>query len=141
MPLSSTVFVANVKDTISLLFGVHSLIPAIMHGNVVVSSVFPSLKGMMNVFNKILGSVIGAKSTIYGDLRLANGVLLNVSSATTALLKSLAGFSVSAVSLISPVFIPKLISKIKNLVDKMKKSQLKEKLKNNYENKKYYFCS
>ena len=119
-------------SALSLLFGVHSLIPAIMHGNVVVSNSVPALKGMMNVFNKILGSVIGAKSTIYGDWRLANGVLLNISSATTALLKSLAGFSVSAVSLISPVFIPQLISKIKNLVDKMKKSHLKEKLKDSY---------
>lgn len=116
-------------SALSLLFGVHSVIPAIMHGNVVVSNAIPALKGMMNVFNKILGSVIGAKSTMYGGWKLANGVLLNVNSAATSLLKSLAGFSVSAISLVSPAFIPELISKIKNLVDKMKKGELKEKLK------------
>lgn len=120
-------------SSLALLFSTYSVIPAIMHGNTLVASSIPALKGMMNVFNKILGGVIGAKSTIYGGWKLANGVLLNASSATTALLKSLAGVSVSAVSLISPMFIPELISKIRLLVDKIKKYQLKEKLKDGYD--------
>lgn len=117
-------------SALSLLFGAHSLIPAIMHGNVLLANSMPALKGMMNVFNKILGGVIGAKSTIYGGWKLVNGISLNASSATTALLKSLAGIGVSAVSLLSPMFIPQLISKIKKLVDKIKKCELKERLNN-----------
>ena len=60
--------------------------------------------------------------------------MLNASSATTALLKSLAGISVSAVSLLSPMFIPELITKIKKLVDKIKKCELKEKLNKGIKN-------
>jgi len=121
-------------SALALLFGAHSLIPAIMHGNFVIGSRVSALNGMMKVFNKILGGVIGAKSTIYGGWKLANGVLLNANSATTALLKSLASISVSAVSLISPLFIPELITKIKKLVDKIKKSELKEKLNKGIKN-------
>ena len=35
--------------------------------------------------------------------------------------------------MISPAFIPELISRIKNLVDKMKKVELKEKLRDSYD--------
>lgn len=120
-------------SALALLFSAHSLIPAIMHGNALLGSSIPGLKGMMDIFNKILGSVIGAKNTINGGWKLVNGVLLNSSVAVTCLLKSLAGFGVTAVSLVAPMFIPNIISKIKLLVEEIKKCELKKRLKVRYD--------
>ena len=125
-------------SSLALLGSVNAIIPAIMHGNIVASASVPALKGMMTLFNKILGGVSGMTFTSYGVWKMANGAILNASVATTSILKSLATFGVGVVTLISPTFVPQIISKVKELVDKIKKYELKEKVMKKYENGKDY---
>lgn len=120
-------------SSLALLTSAFSLIPAIMHGNVIIGNAIPALKGMFNFFNKILGGCIGAKLNTSGVYRLASGALLNASTATTALLKSLASFSGGVVAMMFPTFVPQMITKIKELSEKIKNYELKERLVNTYQ--------
>lgn len=119
-------------SSLSLLTSSFTLIPAIMHGNTVLANAMPGLKGMFDVFNRILGGAIGATFTSEGVWKLARGVVLSASVATTSLLKGLAMLTGGAVALLSPTFVPQMIMQIKKLVDKIKTSELKEKLSDSY---------
>ena len=107
-------------STLALLNSGFTLIPAIMYGNSIISG------SMMNMFNKILGSAIGATFN-NGVWKLASGALLDASAATVSILKSIATFSAGVVAVISPMFVPQIIMLTKKLVDKIKKSELKAK--------------
>ncbi|MBQ6817381.1 MAG: hypothetical protein IJO27_03025, partial [Bacilli bacterium] len=119
-------------SSLALLSSSFTLIPAIMHGNSVIANAVPSLKGMFNFFNNILSKIIGATFTKEGLWKLASGVVLTSKVATTALLKSLAMLSGGVVTLLTPVFIPQLINEIKKLVNKIRQSELKQKLSDAY---------
>lgn len=120
-------------STLALLSSAFSLIPAIMHGNTVAGENIPPLKNLLNFFNKILGGCIGAKINNQGIYQLANGALLNAKTATTALLKSLATFSGGIAAAMMPTFVPQIITKIKQLIEKINNYELKERLVNTYE--------
>lgn len=110
------------------------LIPAIMQGNIMMGFSSPALRGFATSANKILGGLIGATCD-NGVWSLANGVIINPSVASTSLLKGLAISSVgtagilgTGVALGRQIINKDLITSIKNLVEKMKKFELKEKL-------------
>lgn len=121
------------------------LIPAIMHGNVMLSGVSPALGGFTSFVNGILGPISGA-TNVQGYWYLSNGVKLMSSSAgITALLKGIAvaGMGTAAIGTIAvkgvknaktsitseiPQMISSLVSKVKGLSAKVKKHELKEKL-------------
>lgn len=119
-------------SSLALLNSAFSLIPAIMYGNTIIGNSIPLFKGVFDFFNKILGGCIGAKINSLGIYRLANGTLLGASTATAALLKSLASFSGGVVAIMFPTFVPQIIFKIKQLTEKMKGYELKERLVNTY---------
>ena len=125
-------------SSLALLGSINALIPAIMYGNIVASANIPALKGMMNLFNKILGGVNGMTLTNYGVWKMASGTILNASTATTSILKSLATFGVGVATLLSPTFVPQIITKVKDLVNKIKKYELKEKITKKYDDSKDY---
>lgn len=99
------------------------LIPAIMHGNIMVGRTAPFLSGFTNFVNNILGGMIGATKTVKDTWLLANGVRITPSLASSSLLKGLAISGIGTTALVAP-----LVVGIKKLVEKMKKSELKEKL-------------
>lgn len=106
------------------LIGYHVLIPAIMHGNIMIAGTTPALRPFIKSMNKILGVVIGATKDSKGIWSLANGVIINPSCAASSLLKGLAVSGIGTAALVSP-----LIIEIKNLINKMKTSEFKQKLK------------
>lgn len=101
----------------------HVLIPAIMHGNIMMASTTPALRGFSKFVNSILGSAIGATRTSDGLWILSSGVIINPLSGTSSLLKGLAVSSVGSAALVTPVVIA-----IKKLSEKMKTVELKKKL-------------
>ena len=120
-------------SSLALLSSAFSLIPAIMHGNTVAGEKIPPLKSLLNFYNKILSGCIGAKINKQGIYQLANGALLNAKTATTALLKSLASFTGGIAAAMMPAFVPQIITKIKQLIEKIKNYEMKERLVNTYE--------
>lgn len=120
-------------SSLALLSSAFSLIPAIMHGNTVAGEKIPPLKSLLNFFNKILSGCIGVKINKQGIYQLANGALLNAKTATTSLLKSLASFTGGIAAAMMPAFVPQIITKIKQLIEKIKNYELKEKLVKTYE--------
>jgi len=91
-----------------LILGHSVIIPAIMHGNI----------------------MIGASRTSKGIWYLSNGVRLNSSLASASLLKGLAYSGLGNAVLLSPVIAGVVIS-IKNLIGKIKNVELKQNLKEN----------
>lgn len=106
------------------LISYHVLIPAIMHGNIMIAGTTPALRPFIKSMNKILGVVIGATKDSKGIWSLANGVIINPSCAASSLLKGLAVSGIGTAALVSP-----LIIEIKNLINKMKNAEFKQKLK------------
>ena len=119
--------------SISLVTSSYTLVPAIMHGNAMLGNAVPAFKGMMSFFNKILGSMIGASVGKNGAWVLATGAILNGTVATTAILKFLATIGVGTAALTAPLYIPQIISKVKELVEKIKAYDLKQKLSDTYQ--------
>lgn len=99
------------------------LIPAIMHGNIMIGSTTPALRGFVKFVNSILGSVIGAHRTTEGLWILASGAAINPAVGTSSLLKGLAISGVGTTALVAPIIIA-----IKKLIEKMKVVDLKQKL-------------
>lgn len=99
------------------------LIPAIMHGNIMIAYSSPALRPFIKFCDKILGGMIGATLDVEGIWTLANGVAINPSVAATSLLKGLAISGVASTALVAP-----LVVAIKKLVEKMKTTELKMKL-------------
>ena len=106
------------------LIGHQVLIPAIMHGNLMIEATTPMLRGFTTFVNRVLGGLINAKN-IDGWWFLANGVRLNNSYAATSLLKGLAISGIGSATLVAPVIVA-----IKKLVTKM---NLKQKFAEEYE--------
>ncbi|MBQ2872770.1 MAG: hypothetical protein IJE89_02080 [Bacilli bacterium] len=105
------------------LVGYHVLIPAIMHGNIMIGTAAPALSGFTNFVNNILGGIVGASKTVNGTWLLANGVRINASRAATSLLKGLAISGIGTTTLVAPIVVA-----IKKLVEKMNLAELKEKI-------------
>jgi len=99
------------------------IIPAIMHGNIMIAGLSPALRGPVKTINNLLGGLIGATRDKIGFWHLVNGVIINPSVASSSLLKGLAISGVGSAALIAPVVVA-----IKNLIEKMKMAELKEKL-------------
>jgi hypothetical protein len=116
----------------TLLTSGYTLVPALMHGNAMLGSAVPAFNGMMNFFNKVLGSLIGASLKKNGTWVLATGAVLNGAVATTSILKFLATIGVGTATFAAPLYIPQLVLKVKQLVDKIKEYELKQKLTDTY---------
>ena len=99
------------------------LIPAIMHGNIMIAYSSSALRPFIKFCDKILGGIIGATLDAEGIWTLASGVVINPSVAATSLLKGLAISGVGSTALIAPVIIA-----IKKLIEKMKTAELKQRL-------------
>lgn len=113
------------------------IIPAIMHGMMMIKLTMPASKPIMDFMINILGNFIGA-SKLGGVWTLKNGVMINSSIAATSLLK---GIALSSGGILGgTIFYSKLVSSliisIKKLVDKMKKVELKKKLSDEEKKKK-----
>lgn len=106
----------------------HVLIPAIMHGNIMISANSPTLRPFIKFTNNILGGMINAVKGTDGMWRLASGVIINPSCAASSLLKGLAVSGINSTLLVAP-----LVVVIKKLVDKMKMVELKQKLSESLE--------
>jgi len=106
----------------------HVLIPAIMHGNIMIAGTSPVLRPFIKFTNNILGGMIGATKDSLGIWTLANGVSINPSCAASSLLKGLAISGISSTALIAP-----LVVAIKKLVERMKTVKLKQKLSESFE--------
>ena len=102
------------------------LIPAIMHGNIMVANQAPALRGFAKFVNNILGGMIGATKDAAGIWSLANGAMINPSVASTSLLKGLAISSVGSALLLTPVIAGAVVG-VKKLISKMKEKGLKER--------------
>lgn len=115
------------------------IIPAIMHGNLLIANKSVALRPLMTGINKILGGAINAKvvDTIISGVpakvwQLANGNIISPSCATASLLKGIAISGIGSAALITPVVagIKALIGKIRNKEQKNENNQsLKDKLK------------
>lgn len=108
------------------------LIPAIMHGNMMIASTSPLLKGFALFSNNVLGGLIGATplgaTGVPAFWQLANGTLLGPSAAATSLLKGIAISGIGSTIMIAPVIVA-----VKKLIEKMKKADLKQKLQEEQE--------
>lgn len=104
------------------------IIPAIMHGNIMIGTTAPALAGFTNFVNNILGGMINAAKVTPSMWRLANGTIINAAGASTSLLKGLAISGLGTSALLAPM-IATLIAAIKKLKEKMKNINLKNELK------------
>lgn len=98
------------------------IIPAIMRGNILIGNSVPSLMPITFALDKVLGSIIGATYHMDKGTWLLNGIEINPSIASSALLKGVAITSVGS-SLVVPT-----VAAIKTLHNKMKKHKLKKEL-------------
>lgn len=113
------------------------IIPAIMHGMMMIKFTMPASKPIMDFMINILGNFIGA-SKLGGVWTLKNGVMINPSIAATSLLKGIALSSggILGGTIFYSNLVSSLIISIKKLVDKMKKDELKKKLSDEEKKKK-----
>ena len=113
------------------------IIPAIMHGMMMIKFTMPASKPIMDFMINILGNFIGA-SKLGGVWTLKNGVMINSSIAATSLLKGIALSSggILGGTIFYSGLVSSLIISIKKLVDKMKKVELKKKLSDEEKKKK-----
>lgn len=111
------------------LVSYHVLIPAIMHGNIMIAATSPVLRPFIKFTNNILGSVIGATRDVKGIWRLASGFVINPACGTSSLLKGVAISGITSAALVSPIVVA-----IKKLVEKMKTVELRQKLTDNLKN-------
>lgn len=113
------------------------LIPAIMHGNIMLAATVPALRGFVTFVNNILGGMIGATLNPLGQWILANGAIINPAVASTSLLKGLAISGLGSAVLLTPM-IAAIVMAVKKLMKKMKNSEFKfnfgEKFQNGKEN-------
>lgn len=96
------------------------IIPAIMHGNLMLMETMPAARGLLFGMNSVLSKMIGAK-TVGGLLTLSSGVIINPTVAASSILKGIAFSGLGTATLVTPV-----IAAVKELVDKMRKKKLKE---------------
>lgn len=111
------------------------LIPAIMHGNIMIGSTAPALSGFTNFVNNILGGMIGATKSVNRLWILSNGITLNPTLASTSLLKGLATAGLASSPYIATLMAPAIIA-VKKLVEKMKNVELKQKIEEKFKKEK-----
>lgn len=105
------------------------LIPAIMHGNIMLGASSPALSGITSAINKTLGSFIGA-SWKNGLWFLKNGVMINPSSAAISLTKGLA-ISIGGTALLGTEIaatVATAVAGIKSLTNKAKKKEMQDEV-------------
>lgn len=107
----------------------HVIIPAIMHGNIMIAGTTPALRPIIKPINVALGSIIGATKDSAGMWFLRNGVRINPSCAASSLLK---GIAVSSGA--GTLGIVSLIKGVRKITEKMNMKELKDKLKTGAEN-------
>ena len=107
------------------------LIPAIMHGNMLIGSKVAFLNPILSAINKKLASAINAnvvKTVVNGvttyPWHLASGTIISPNTATAALLRGVASVALGSVPLVGGVVVS-----IKALADKIIKREQKEKSK------------
>lgn len=106
----------------------HVLIPAIMHGNIMVGATTPIVRPFTRIANDILGKTIGATKDVNGIWRMASGTIINPSCAGISLLKGLAIYTLpSSVAFLGPQMAALAIG-IKKLSEKMKNVELKKQI-------------
>lgn len=118
--------IAGLSVTV-LLLGHSVIIPAIMHGNIMVAAKAPAMRSFIKTANNILGGVIGATKDINGAWFLKNGLMINPSVASTSLLKGVAFSGLGQAALLSPA-IAGVVMGVKNLIGKMKSGELKKQM-------------
>lgn len=106
------------------------IIPAIMHGNIMIGSFAPNLAGFTGFVNNVLGGLINARNA-NGLWYLANGVRINNGLAGASLLKGIAISGIGSTTLVAPVIVA-----IKKLIEKMKNVELKNKLSEKFDKEK-----
>lgn len=99
------------------------IIPAIIHGNILLAKTMPALRGPILTINNLLGGMIG--TTLHTDSLafLRDGITLGSGVASKCLLQGVALSGLGSAALIAPVVIM-----IKKLIEKMKTAELKQKL-------------
>ena len=99
------------------------IIPAIIHGNILLAKTIPALRGPILTINNLLGGMIG--TTLHTDSLafLRDGITLGPGVASKCLLQGVALSGLGSAALIAPVVIM-----IKKLIEKMKTAELKQKL-------------
>ena len=108
--------------SVSLLEG-NALIPALMHGNIVLGQKMPILNKFTKFVNNILGKIINAKKKDE-EWYLSNGAKIGPSIATTSILKNLAVNCKPSKLLISSV--KKLTKKMENKASEVKNSVIEK---------------
>lgn len=108
------------------------LIPAIMHGNIMIGSTVPSLGGFTAFVNNILGGLINAQQ-LGSTWFLSNGVALTSSAVgLSGLLKGIAVAGLGTTAALAPM-IAAIVAAIKKLSPKMKEKDLKTRIKEEQE--------
>jgi len=102
------------------------IIPAIMHGNLMIGNKLVFLRPLLKGINNALGGLINAK-IVNNMWMLANGVIINPSCASASLLKGLAISGMGTAALVAPVIVG-----IKKLTEKMNLKNLKSNAKEKY---------
>lgn len=95
------------------------IIPAIMHGNIMIAGKSAFLRPVFKAFNKVLGAAINARN-IDGFWYLASGALINPTCAASSLLK---GIAISAGA--TAIGVAPLIAGVRMLTNKIKRSRNK----------------
>jgi len=98
------------------------IIPAIMHGNLMIGHAAPALRGVLGGINGVLGKAIHAQ-VIDNMWTLANGIRITPYCASASLLKGIAISGMGTAAIVGP-----LVVAVKNLINKMHKTELKEKI-------------
>lgn len=109
------------------------IIPAIMHGNMLISSKVVALRPILASVNKLLGGMINASivntsinGTAINVWQLANGLMLSPTITSTSLLKGIAMVAGGSATLVAP-----LVVGLKSVVGKMRKKDKNKEKKNN----------
>jgi DNA repair exonuclease SbcCD ATPase subunit len=102
------------------------IIPAIIHGNLMIGNKVTFLRPLLKGINNALGGLINAK-IVNNRWMLANGTIIYPSCASASLLKGLAISGMGTAALVAPV-----IAGIKKLTEKMNLKNLKSKAKEKY---------
>ena len=103
------------------------IIPAIMHGNLLIGHSIPAFRGILGGINKVLGTLINAK-VVDGVWVLANGIKLAPSCASASLLKAIALAGVGTAAWVTP-----LVFGTKKLFEKMNLAKHRENVSTDHE--------
>ena len=98
------------------------IIPAIMHGNMLIMNAAPGLRGVFGGINNVLGKMINAKF-VNNAWIFASGGRLSPYSASASLLKGIAISGMGSAAIVGP-----LVMAARGLINKMNLAELKQKM-------------